>query len=76
MDETFQQSGKQDSFRHILEIPASTVCMKFSSKFFRTTGIQSGLDAFDGFVMTFFIILGVAERLCSFRIVPEGKKGK
>ena len=40
-DETFQQSGKQDSFRHILK---SSACMYESScpQFFRTTtGLQS-----------------------------------
>ena len=43
-----------------------------------TTGIQSGLDAFDEsrFVMTFLAILGVAEILCSFRLVLEGKTVK
>ena len=49
------------------------------SQFFRTTtGIQSGLDAFDEsrFVMTFLTILGVMEILCSFRLVLEGKTGK
>ena len=49
------------------------------SQFFRTTtGIQSGPDAFDEsrLVMTFLIILGVMEILCSFRLVLEGKTGK
>ena len=49
------------------------------SQFFRTTtGIQSGLDAFDksGFIMTFLTILGFKEILCSFRVVLEGKTGK
>ena len=49
------------------------------SQFFRTTtGIQSGPDAFDEsrFVMTFLTILGVMEKLCSFRLVLEGKTGK
>ena len=42
-----------------------------------TTGIQSGPDASDElrFVMTFLIILGVMEILCSFRLVLEGKTG-
>ena len=42
------------------------------------TGIQSGPNAFEksGFVMTFLTILGVAEILCSFRLVLEGKAGK
>ena len=46
------------------------------SQFFRTTtAIKSGPDAFDesSFVMTFLTILGVAEILCSFRLVLEGK---
>ena len=49
------------------------------SQFFRTTtGIQSGPDAFDKsrFIMTFLIILGVTEILCSFNLVLEGKTGK
>ena len=49
------------------------------SQFFKTTtGIQSGIDAFDEsrFVMTFLTILGVTELLCSFRLVLEGKTGK
>ena len=49
------------------------------SQFFRTTTrIQSGPDAFDEsrFIMTFLIILGVMEILCSFRLVLEGKTGK
>ena len=49
------------------------------SQFFRTTtGIQSRPDAFDEsrFVMTFLIILGVMEILCTFRLVPEGKTVK
>ena len=49
------------------------------SQFFRTTtGILSGPDAFDKsrFIMTFLIILGVTEILCSFKLVLEGKTGK
>ena len=49
------------------------------SQFFRTTTeIQSGPDTFDEsrFIMTFLIILGVIEILCSFRLVLEGKTGK
>ena len=42
------------------------------------TGIKSGPDAFDKskFIMTFLIILGVTEILCSFKLVLEGKTGK
>ena len=75
---TFQQSGKQDSFRHILKSPAS-MYESLGSQFFRTTiGIKSGPDNFDEsmFVMTFLTILGVMEILCSFRLVTEGKTGK
>ena len=43
-----------------------------------TTGIQWGPDTFDEskFIMTFLTILGVAEMLCSFRLVLNGKAGK
>ena len=43
-----------------------------------TTGIQSEPDAFDksGFIMTFLIILGVTEILCSFRLLLERKTNK
>ena len=77
-EETFQQSRKQDSFRHLLESLAS-MYESSGSQFFRTTtGIQSGPDAFDEswFVMTFLTILGVMEILCSFRLVLEWKTGK
>ena len=70
IDETFQQSGKQSS---------ANMSESSSSKFFRTiTGIQSGPDAFDKsrFMMTFLTSLGVAEMLCSFRFVIEGKTSK
>ena len=46
-EETFQQSGKQDSFRHLLKSSAS-MQESSGSQFFRTTtGIQSGPDTFD-----------------------------
>ena len=45
-NKTFQQSGKQNSFRHILKSSAS-IYESSGSQFFRTTtGIQSGPDAF------------------------------
>ena len=45
-DETFQQSRKQDSFRHILNSSAS-MYESSGSQFSRTTaGIQTGPDAF------------------------------
>ena len=77
-EETFQQSGKQDSFRQLLKSLAS-MYESSGSQFFRTTtGIHSGPDAFDEsrFVMTFLTILGVMDILCSFRLVLEGKAGK
>ena len=77
-DGTFQQSGKQDSFKHILKSLAS-MYESSGSQFFRsTTGMQSGPDAFDKsrFVMTFLTILGVMEILCRFRLVLEEKTGK
>ena len=77
-DDAFQQSRKQDSFRHILKSSAS-LCESSGSQFFMTTtGIQSGPDVFDEskFVMTFLTILGVMEILCSFRLVLERKTGK
>ena len=77
-DGTFQQSGKQDSFKHILKSLAS-MYESSGSQFFRsTTGIQSGPDAFDKsrFVMIFLTNLGVMEILCRFRLVLEEKTGK
>ena len=58
---------------------AASMYESSGSQFFRTTnGIQSGPDAVDEskFVMTFLIILGNTEILCSFRRVLEGKTGK
>ena len=46
-DEPFQQSGKQDSFRHILKSSAS-IYESSGSQFFRTTTrIKPGPDTFD-----------------------------
>ena len=73
----FQQSGKQDFFRHILKSSAS-MCESSGSQFFRTTtGIQSGPDVLDKsrLILTFLTILGVTEILCSFKLVVEGKTG-
>ena len=75
--ETFQQCGKQDSFRYILKSSAG-IYESSGSKFFRiTTGIQSGPDAFDEsrFTIIFLTILRVTELLCSFRLVTEGERG-
>ena len=76
-NDTFQQSGKQDHFRHLLESSAS-MYESSGSQFFRiTTRIQSGLDAFDvsRLVTTFLTILGVTGILCNFRSDLEGKTG-
>ena len=76
--ETFQQSGKQDSFRHILKSSASRYESSNSQFFTATTGIQSGPDAFDKsrLVVTFLTNLRFTEILCSFRLVLEGETGK
>ena len=76
-DENFQQSGKQDSFRHILNNSASMYESSGSPFCKTTTGIQSGTDAFDEsrFVMTFLTTLGVKE-ICSLSLVLEWKTGK
>ena len=75
-NETFQQSGKQDSCRHLLK--SSAIMYKDSgSQFFRTiTGIQSVSDAFNEsrFVMTFRIIVGVAEILCL--LITAGRESR
>ena len=76
-NETFQQSGKQSSFRQILKSLAG-MYERLGSQFFRTsTGIQSGPDTFDesSLVMTFLTILGV-EEIWNFRLGLEGKTGK
>ena len=55
------------------------MCKSSGSQFFRiSTGKQQGLDTFDEsrFFMTFLIILGVIEILCSFNLVWERKTGK
>ena len=70
-DETFQQSGKQDYFRHVLKSSAS-MHESSGSQFFRTTtGIKSGPDAFDEsrFIMTLLTILEATGILCSFKIL-------
>ena len=55
---TFQKSGKQDIFRHVLKSSAN-IYESSGSHFFRTTtGIQSESDALDKarFVTTFLIL--------------------
>ena len=76
-DETFRQSGKQDSFRHFY-LRVQPVCKKVRCQSSFATGMQSAPDAFDEskFVMTFLTILGVTEILCSFRLVLDGKTFK
>ena len=74
----FQQSGKQDSFRHIFNGSVS-MCESSGSEFYRTTnGIQSIPDATNEsmLVMTLLTIFGVTEILCSFRLVLEKKQVK
>ena len=73
-----QESGKQDSFRHILKSLASTY-ESLGSQFFRTTTwMQSAPDALhkSRLVMTFLTNLGVIEILCSFRLVLDGRTSK
>ena len=68
-DETFQQSGKQEFFRHILKSSAN-MYESSGSQFFRTTtGIQSGRDTFDKsrFVMAFFAFISFSEFCFRFR---------
>ena len=62
-DKTFQQSGKQDSFKDIWKRSASMYESSGSEFFNTTTGIQSGPDVFHEtrFVMAFLPILGVWE---------------
>ena len=77
-NETFQQSGKQDCFRHILKI-SDSLYEHSDLQFFRTiTWIQSGPDAFEKsrLLMTFASNLEVTEILCSFRLDLDGKTGK
>ena len=75
IDGTFQQSGKQDFFQHILKISVSIYGSSHSQFFRTTTGIQSGPDTFDKsrLVITFLTNLGVTETLSSFRLALEGK---
>ena len=77
-NETFQQSGKQDSFRHILQNSAS-MYESSSSQFLRaTTGIKLGPDTFDKsrFIMALLTIFGVTKKLYSYRLILERKIGK
>ena len=77
-NETFQQSGKQDSFQHRLEISASMYENSGSQFFKTTTEIQSGFYAFDKsrLFMTFLTNFRVTEILCSFGLVLQGKQVK
>ena len=74
-DDTFQQSGKYNSFSDILKSSANMYGSSGSQFFRTTTDIQSVPDAFDvsRFVMTFSTVLGMMEILCSFKLVLERK---
>ena len=76
--ETFQESGKQDSFRHILKSTHSKYESSNSHFIRSTTRIQSETEAFDEsrLVMNFLTILEVTEISCNFRLVLEVKAGK
>ena len=74
-DEYFQQSGKQDSSKHILK-NSPGMYESSSSQFFRpTSGIQSAPDTSgkSRLILAFFTNLGVAEMQVNFRIVLEEK---
>ena len=74
-DETFQQSEKKDSLRHILKSLGS-MYESSSKQFFRTApGIQLGPDPFheSRLFMTFLTNLGI---LCSFILVLKRKTAK
>ena len=76
--ETFQQSGKKDSFRHRLKSSAD-MYESLCSQFLRIiTEIRSGSDAFDKprLIMTFLTIFWVKEKSCQFRSFTEEKAGK
>ena len=62
-NETFQQSVRQDSFKHLLNSSASMWESSGLHLFRMTTEIKSGLDVFDKsrFMMTFLTILEVTE---------------
>ena len=67
--QTFQQSGKQDSFKTLLE-EFSWYVRKLGSHISLEPPLeysQDQTDAFDEskFIMTFLTILGVTQRLCS-----------
>ena len=64
-DETFQQFGKQDYLRHILNSPASMYECS-DPQFFDEPRL----------VLTFLTYLGVTEIARSSRLVLEGKAGK
>ena len=64
-NETFQHSGKQDSFRDSLLESSPNTYQSSGPQFIKTnTGMQSGSDPFDEsrFGMTFLTILGVVKR--------------
>ena len=68
------QQEKQESFRPLLKHSASMYESSGSLFLRTTTGTQSGPDLInEGSLLT---ILGVTKRLCSFRLVLEGKISK
>ena len=76
-DETFQKSGKQNSFRQI-EKGSASMYASLGSHFFRTTTEKkSGPADFEmsRLVMIFLIKLRVTWILFSFKLVLEGKTG-
>ena len=62
-----------DTYSRVQLVP-----MEVQAQLFTTTELQSGSDAFNKsmLVMTFLSNLRVAETLCSFRLVLEGKARK
>ena len=77
-DETFQQSGKQDSFRRILKSSANVYEIPILQLFRNNTVIKSRLDTFDdsGLVITFLTNFADARILYSLRLVLEAKAVK
>ena len=78
VEKTFQQSVKKDSVRHTVK--SSTSMYESSVPHFlrTTTGKESRSDVFDKtrLVVTLLTNLRLAEILCIFRLVLDGKAGK
>ena len=75
-DETFSQSGKEDSFK-ILKRLTNTYESSGSQLFRTTTRIKSRPDILEEsrLGMNFLNIFRVTRILCSFRLLLEGKAG-